>query len=300
MGVVIAGTGVYHESGITSVIVSAAGAARRALDDAGATPESVGVLINVGVYRDSNMIEPAMAALILKEAGFGLDYAEEDPRTFAFDLMNGACGVLNAAQVASALLSTSDVARVLVVAGDTHPSLAGRSAFPEFPYAPPAAAFLLEHRDSPDGFGEVHVELAAGPAGCEGFYDAETMGCTGRSAITLRQSDDFEDRVLAVAARAGARALDGVDRSTTALISSRPTPGFLAALSQQLGVTVLNDGADGPRGCGEAHTAALPLAYHDARESGRLNDVRSVLMIAAGAGPSAAAALYRMPEGTPP
>ncbi|MGW0173936.1 3-oxoacyl-[acyl-carrier-protein] synthase III C-terminal domain-containing protein [Rhodococcus sp. NPDC003322] len=295
MGVVITATGVSHGADTAGIIVNSARAARAALTAADAPPDSVGVLINTGIYRDSNMVEPAMSALIQKEAGIGLEYGEHDPRSFSFDLMNGACGVLNAVQVASALLGTGSTGRVLVVAGDTHPSLAGPDAPADFPYATAGAALLLELAEGPDGFGSVHVELADGPAAVEGFVDTATMGTTGRSAMTVRRSDDFERRLLDVAVAAGSRALTGdADPDTTVLIASRPTPGFRAELSAKLGIRVLDDGT-GDHVTGDTHTATLPLAYHHAAASGRLDGVRHVLMVAAGAGPSAAAALYRIP-----
>lgn len=294
MGVVITATGAVRGAENISAVDGAARAARDALAAAAAAPESVGVLVNAGIYRDSNMVEPAMGALIQKAAGIGLEYDEHDPRSFSFDLMNGACGVLNAVQVASAILVTGSTGRVLVVAGDTHPSLTGVDPTEEFPYATASGALLLEHVDGPDGFGPLHTELADGPVAVEGFVDTATMGTTGRSAMTVLRADDAERRILDVAVTVGARALaDGVDPATTVLISSRPTPGFRAALSAKLGVPELDRGGEN---ADDVHTATIPLDYHRAVESGRLDGVRTVLMVAAGAGPSAAACLYRLPE----
>lgn len=302
MGVVITATGASHGADTASSVTHAARAARSAIESAGAAPESVGVLINTGVYRDSNMVEPAMAALIQKEAGIGLEYTEHDPRSFSFDLMNGACGVLDAVEVAGALLATGSTGRVLVVAGDTHPSLAGADAPADFPYATAGAALLLEHVPGVDGFGSVAVELADGPVAVAGFGDLATMGATGRSSMTVERADDAEQRLLDVAVAAGSRALSGYGNSTAAgdtadmvLIASQPTAGFRAALAEKLGVAVLDDGV-GEHVTGDTHTATLPLAFHHASTSGRLDGIRTILMVAAGSGPSAAAAVYRIPE----
>ncbi|MGW4477903.1 hypothetical protein [Rhodococcus triatomae] len=294
MGVVITATGAVRGAGNASAVEGAARAARDALTSAGAAPETVGVLVNAGIYRDSNMVEPAMGALIQKAAGIGLEYRADDPRSFSFDLMNGACGVLNAVQVASAILVTGSTGRVLVVSGDTHPALTGTDATEDFPYATASGALLLELAEGPAGFGPVHVELADGPVAVEGFVDTATMGTTGRSAMTVIRADDAERRILDAAVTAGARALaDGVDPLSTVLISSRPTPGFAAALSAKLGVPLVAAGGDDTA---DVHTATIPLDYHRAVAAGLLDDARTVLMVAAGAGPSAAACLYHLPE----
>lgn len=299
MGIVITATGASHDTDTASSIEHAGRAVRAVLTDAAVAPESIGVLINTGIYRDSNTVEPAIGALIQKAAGIGLEYDEHDPRSFSFDLMNGACGVLNAVQVASALLTTGSAGRVLVVSGDTHPSMTGPDAPADFPYATAGAALLLEHTDGADGFGPLHVELADGPAAVEGFVDTDTMGVTGRSAMTVRRSDDFEARVLDVALSAATAALDATDcdPATTVLISSRPTPGFRAALSAKVGIRAVDDAGTADHVTGDTHTAALALAYHHAVGAGRLDGVERVLFVAAGAGPSAAATVYRMPSG---
>ncbi|GAA3149081.1 hypothetical protein GCM10020255_028270 [Rhodococcus baikonurensis] len=141
MGVVITSVGTSYDRDSGSVVTHAARAVRQALTSAAVEPQEVGVLINTGVYRDSNTVEPAIAALIQKDAGIGLEYGEHDPRTFSFDLMNGACGVLNAVQVADAILSTGSTGRVLVVSGDTHPSAVAAGARGGFPTPPPARPF---------------------------------------------------------------------------------------------------------------------------------------------------------------
>ncbi|AOW94079.1 hypothetical protein BFN03_19175 [Rhodococcus sp. WMMA185] len=295
MGVIITATGVSHDTDTASVIEHSSRAARAALEAASISPEQVGVLINTGIYRDSNMVEPAIAALIQKAAGIGLDYGETDPKSFSFDLMNGACGVLNAVQVASGLLETSTTERVLIVSGDTHPSMTGAAAPQDFPYSTAGAAMLLEYTDGAEGFGPVHVDLLAGEPTIEGYVDISTMGITGRSAMTVARADDFDTRILDAAVSVASSALDGADTdpATTVLISSQPTPGFQDALAKKLGVRALTAGEQPI--VGDTHTAALTLAYHSAAAASGLTGVTSVLFVAAGAGPSAAATIYRVP-----
>src|SRR6476620_11719056 len=80
-------------------------AARDCLRDAGRRPHDIDLLINAGIYRDRNLGEPALAAMIQEDIGAN----PEDPHagshgTFSFDVMNGSCSVLTALQVVDGFL----------------------------------------------------------------------------------------------------------------------------------------------------------------------------------------------------
>lgn len=296
MGVRIKSTGISRDTDTFSIVELSGRAARRAMENAGVQPGQVGVLINAGIFRDSNTVEPAVSALIQKAAGIGLDYVKEDPRSFSFDLMNAGSGVLNAVQVAQAVLATGSTEHVLIVSGDTHPSLERSAGDSEFPYATAGAALLLEFTDEPDGFGRVHTVAGTGTPAVESYVDVATMGNRGRGLMTVERDADFEDRLLAVAADAARKALADADRehATIVLIASTPAPGFPERLAAELGIA-----ADAVRtpdlSQGDPHTAALPLAYDAAVQDDSLDAFSHILFVAAGAGPSAAAVLYRLP-----
>lgn len=295
MGVRITSTGVSRSGETHSAVTHGGRAARQAMQRGGVRPEQIGVLINTGVFRDSNTVEPAVAALIQQAAGLGLEYDKGDPTTFSFDLMNGAAGVVDAIGVASAVLGAGGVEHVLIVAGDTHPSLTRAVADDAFPYATASVAILLERTDEPDGFGRVHTAAAPGDPGTRAYVDTATMGTAGRGVMTVERDADFEDRLLPVALAAARAALDDSDDpATTALIASTPGPRFPLRLAEALGLPAdavrLPDLTDG-----DPHTAALPLAYDRAVREQTLADYTSVLFVAAGAGPAASAVRYRLP-----
>ncbi|MFC4372732.1 hypothetical protein ACFO5K_01360 [Nocardia halotolerans] len=296
MGVCIRAVGTSRSTDTHSIVEHGGRAARHCLEQAGVRPDQVGVLINTGIFRDSNTVEPAVAALIQKAAGIGLDYARDDPRTLSFDLMNGAVGVVNAVQVAGAILAAG-TEHVLIVAGDTHPSLTRSGADAEFPYATAGAAMLLEQVDGPAGFGPVHITTAPGSPAATAYVDTATMGTVGRTLMTVEREPDFEDRVLGVATEVARAALAGVDGARIALIASTPSPQFPERLADTLGIDQggvrIPDLSDG-----DPHTAALPLAYARAVTDDSLHGYTHVLFVGAGAGPSAAATVYRLPAET--
>ncbi|MEU0544058.1 hypothetical protein ABZ319_29745 [Nocardia sp. NPDC005978] len=282
------------EIGGGSSIEQAAAAARRAVSEAGATPETIDALINTGVYRDSNMVEPAMSALIQQQAGIGLEYRRGDVPCLSFDLMNGATGVLNAIQVSQALLASPTVHRVLVVSGDAHPAKSPAPA-PGFPIDPVGAAMVLEKSTGADGFGQLHISATDARPEPVGYVRLPDMGATGRGAITVDRTVNSVEDLLHHAVSAATEALEvaGADPARTLLVTNRPTGDFPDLLAERLGLPA--GAAHAGDAHGDAHTSALPAAYLSARESGRLDGFEVALFVAAGAGPSAAAIVYRLP-----
>ncbi|GAB1692093.1 3-oxoacyl-[acyl-carrier-protein] synthase III C-terminal domain-containing protein [Krasilnikovia sp. M28-CT-15] len=291
MPTAIASTAVSTDPHLSGSIARASAAATACLEQAGVHPDQVDVLINVGVYRDENMAEPAMSALIQKNVGTNLDYLRSGSPALSFDLMNGACGMLNAVQVAGAFLA-GDAEFALVVSGDTHPS--GRPD-PDFGYAHVGAAMLLSRSaDAGTGFGPVSTATAPGDApGVIGYADLGAVGTRGRELIWVRRDPDYAQRLVEFAAAEATRyaAEQGVDLSETLLVASQPTPTFAAELAARLGVpadaVVTVHGVDG-----DPHTSALTLAYHQAVEAGRADAYPQALFVAAGAGLSVACSVY--------
>lgn len=270
-----------------SVVDLAGRAARGCLARARVSASSIGVLVNVGVYREHNTFEPAMAALVQKEIGINLDYiADPEPAAgFSFDLMNGACGVLNAVQVGQALLATGSTERLLITAADVHPG-GDADRDPGYPYADLAGAFLLERSADPGaGFGPVRHYTADGPTGVEGYLDTAAMGTQGRTAITVRHEPGHRARLSELAARVVTEYAEefGVDLDRTLVIGPSAT-------------TAADTAGDAARAGGEPHTAAPVLGYLRAMDGVRRDDYDQFLFVSVGAGPSAACAVYR-PEG---
>ncbi|BFU44926.1 hypothetical protein KRMM14A1004_31630 [Krasilnikovia sp. MM14-A1004] len=237
------------------------------------------------------MAEPAMSALIQKNVGTNLDYLRSGSPALSFDLMNGACGLLNAVQVAGAFLA-GDAEYALIVSGDTHPS--GRPD-PDFGYAHVGAAMLLSRSaDTAGGFGPVSTATAPDDApGVVGYADLDAVGTRGREMIWVRRDPDYAQRLVDFAAAEAARYAteQGLDLSRTLLVASQPTPSFAAELAERLGVpadaVVTVHSVDG-----DPHTSALTLAYHQAVEAGRADAYPQVLFVAAGAGLSVACSVY--------
>jgi 3-oxoacyl-[acyl-carrier-protein] synthase-3 len=261
---------------------------------AGVQPDDVGLLLNAGLYHDRNLGEPALAALLQHELGAN----DEDPHgagpgTFSFDVANGPCGVLTAFRIADGFLRAGTVERVLVVAGDASP---GRRAARRFPFGATAGAALLRWTDTPSGFDAFGWETAPEDAD---LFEATVALENGRNRLRVEAAPEFEERAALWAAKAASRVLaeaalsaDDVDLVLTAPV----TPAFVAAVGANLGMAEERFAGRSPAAA--PHTAALLFALADAWRDGRFGAARRVLLVAAGAGITAGAALMTNERGS--
>ncbi|MGF6885899.1 3-oxoacyl-[acyl-carrier-protein] synthase-3 [Nocardia sp. GAS34] len=281
-----ADTGSYFE------LAARAGSA--CLERAGVSPDQVGLVINAGVFRDSNISEPAVAALIQKRLGIGLEYSTGRIPAFSFDLMNGATGCVHALMVAQTFLGPGEFEYALVVAGDTHPST--ERAVAGFPYSTGGAALLVRYSSDAGGFGRLHTTEELGPVQPTAWADLDAAGAAGRSALTVRtgHGDPLASAVRVVRACLAEEGLSPGDFSTgrALLLAPAPLPGFPEQLARRLGLPATAVSGIDPA-AGDPHTAAPIHAYLGASAAGRLDTARSIVFLAADDSSAACLAYWR-------
>ena len=143
MGIIIKATSIVENSENQGSVELTVQAAKACIASAGITMEDIGILINLGIYKEDNIGEQAMAALIQKQLRLNADPVKQSPAektTFCFDLLNGSCGFLNAIQVLEALMKNDQLNYAIIVSSDVHPS---RDQVQDFPYAPYGAAVIV-------------------------------------------------------------------------------------------------------------------------------------------------------------
>ncbi|HEX9337291.1 MAG TPA: 3-oxoacyl-[acyl-carrier-protein] synthase III C-terminal domain-containing protein [Pseudonocardiaceae bacterium] len=273
-----------------SALHLAVAAARTSLTAAGCPPSDLDLLVNAGLYHDRNLGEPALAALIQQDIGANPEDPHPDAHgTFSFDVANGACGVLTALQVIDGFLRSGAIRRALVVASDADPGH-GRSL--NFPFASAGGALLCRWSDDESGLGP--VRWANVPDGGDAFR--ATLGLhDGRNMVTFADSSTMDKQFAEAAVTAARECLDdaavglaGVDL----IVAAPPRPDFTAALAAGLGVEADRIAVARDH---RIHTAALVAAVRDAMAAGRLGPGSTALLVTAGAGVTAGAALYRTP-----
>jgi 3-oxoacyl-[acyl-carrier-protein] synthase-3 len=262
-------------------------AIRASMARAGVTASDIDLLLNAGLYRERILGEPALAALIQAD----IDANPEDPHagghgTFSFDVANGACGALTALHIADGFLRAGTIRRALVVASDAGP---GRGWSRRFPFAACGAAVVCRWSEEPAGLAGFRWETAPE----DGHLFRARVGFErGRNRLRIEEDPGFGERAAAWAGKAAASLLadHGLAPADVDLVVPSPlAPAFLEALPGYLGLA--GDRLVSVPGADRVHTAALLAALAAAQEQGRLGDARRVLLVSAGAGIVAGAAL---------
>ncbi len=94
-------------------------AATNCLEKSSYSKSDIDLLIFAGVYRDDFICEPAIASMIAGELRMNDTIeSQQDKKTFALDLFNGAIGFLNACYVGTGMIQAKKMQRVLVVASE--------------------------------------------------------------------------------------------------------------------------------------------------------------------------------------
>jgi 3-oxoacyl-[acyl-carrier-protein] synthase-3 len=266
-------------------------AAKDCLKRAGCNPDELDLVVNAGIYRDRNLGEPALAALIQDDIGAN----PEDPHpgahgTFSFDIANGGCGVLTALQIVDGFLRTHSIHRALVVASDADP---GHGMSEHFPFTAVGAALLCGWTDDSYGLSRVFWVNMNNAADEAETFSATVGFADRRNVLRFSQSAAMDEQFAAAAAEAARVCLD--ENSTRVsdidmIVAAPARPGYRTALSSRLGVPVDRISVAGDQ---HMHTAALAAALE--RQAERLPAGAQVLLVAAGAGVTAGAALYCQP-----
>jgi 3-oxoacyl-[acyl-carrier-protein] synthase-3 len=271
-------------------------AAVRALDRAGLAAGDIDLLLNAGLYHDRNLGEPALAALIQEDIGAN----PEDPHggahgTFSFDVANGSCGMLTGLQVADGFLRAGTIRHALVVASDANP---GRRLAPRFPFAPAGAAIVCGWR--PGGGGIQGFRFAHASPGGDGDVAVRDGGLRatvafdgGRNRLMIAEAPGFAAAAGTWAGEVASKLLadHGLTPSDVDLVVANPlTREFLDALAAGLGVAPATLMARTQMG--RVHTAALGVALEPI-VTARRHEGTTMLLVSAGAGPIAGAALLR-------
>jgi 3-oxoacyl-[acyl-carrier-protein] synthase-3 len=276
-------------------------AARSCLAQARKKPGEIDMLINAGVYREDNIGEPALAALIQEDIGANPGQPPAVGHgTFSFDLMNGTCGVISAVQLEAGFLHSGVIRLGAIVTSDVSPEpKAPRSVS----FRPAGGAMLLAWDDGIAGFTDFGAEtfpeyedlLVSGLVWHDRPGPHPPWGGPGQSQMLIDEKPGYQARLADCAEEATRRFLRriGVGIGEIDLLIAAPSsPGFLDALRASLGVpgdrvAYVAEDLEG------VYTTGPIAALQAAVRSGRLGEARNTLMLAAGAGLTVVLALYR-------
>lgn len=296
MGTIIKNTAIITDNGF-SAIANATRAGLECLEGAGVSPDDVGLLINAGIFRDDNIMEPSIASLIQKELRMGLDFDANKPSqsTFSFDVVNGACGFLNAVNVADSFLKNGNVQYALILCGDAHPS---KTDHPEFPYKAVGAAALLQFSpEANKGFQQFsyrsncHDQVSSTST----YGDMIAFGDKGRGSVLFTFHNQYLNQFRQLNVELiNSFLTEHSNPNIDFLLGSDPEPGFNNSVCQESSLAnqatraldLFNQFE------GDIHTAAPIAGFHQLRQEMHNGNQQSLLFSSVGSGDASACALY--------
>jgi len=262
-------------------------------------PHDLDLLVNVGVFRERGLGEPALAALIQEDIGANLGHPPIGGHgTFSFDLDNGACGVLTGAHLVRGFLESGAIRWGLVVASDSGPDPVHAD---HMPYAESGGALLLEWAEATPGLvahrAATFPEFEGLAQSCWSWQPRARLrahGREGHNTLVVTEKPGYHARAADCAADVSREFLSAHDLTTgdVDLLIATHAPGFADAVADRLDLPhsrVLHVAED----MSTAHTAEPVAAIETAMRQGRWGDAHNVLLVSACAGISVAVSLYR-------
>lgn len=267
-------------------------AAQACLERAHHDADEIDLLIHTGIYKDHNIAEPALAAIIQEDVHANVSPHLGGHGTFSFDLSDGASGFLTAASVADGFIA-GHVARLsMIVAADADPSPRTSRGFPFA--AAGGAVTLVPGRLGFERFIQRTFAEDAGMFESRLHWAPET-GLHGRNVVEIVEAPQFAEHCVEHAAEVVremlAEACLTPDKIDLLIASQYPT-AFGAQVARAVGIP-LGHVPEVPHDLQRAHTAGPIAALEAAIRAGRFSRARHVLFVTAGAGISISVAWYR-------
>jgi len=309
MTTIIASSSAIIGTGSDSSIELAAEAGKNCIEKIGANKQEINLLINVGIMRDQNIVEPAIAPLIQNKMKLNKSPTakrlELGKKTLSFDIINGSCGFLNAAQIIDSFFKNNYIdnpmirgnptKKAIIVTSEVHPS---GTPTPDFPFTHSSAAVLLEPVESEvNGFQSFMFNTSKnGYTGMKSYCDLEENGTNSRNIATVVIDEDYKYRLEEFTLHTVQKFLssENIDsKEISLIICSQPSASFVKNFSEKFKIakdSILNVYDK----YGDTYTCALIIGYNIAMEGGRLNNKDKVLFVGGGAGLTSACALYQV------
>jgi len=294
MGVKIESIGIYEN--VDEVAGSSLELIRKAALDciarSNCDKNEIDVLINVSLYRDNYFAEPAFATFVQNDLGINHDIKTcSAPRTFAFDLMNGAMGFLNACQLISTMIIANKAKTGLVVSGDMVDLPLNESGHPPG-FCVTGAAILLGYApNANNGFGPFFFKKFIDYID---VYDSYMFYENKKLSILFKKALAIEEVYLEAVSRGVSEFLtkEGCNIDDFHIVlPPQVSPGFVAEVADVLGGNSKNF-IDVTRKDGDLFNASLPMSMGHVFKNGLASPGQRSLIISVGSGIQVGCAIY--------
>ena len=268
-------------------VKNAAIASKKCIEPFRSKKKQINIIINTGIYRDYNIVEPAMATFIQKELALNTDFSStKGERTFSFDIINGSSGFIYAAFSLDSLCFNQKIKNALIIASD------GNLEEKYNHFLNSGSAVLLSYSKGKNGFKDFFFKTSKERNnGVSVFFDCK-KGEDSRLTKTIFDNK-YREKLFNFSLETTKEYINNknIDLNKTKIITSVTDSEFLTSFANKIGFlegTVI----DTYSYYGRLHSTSLSFGYYLALKEKKIKKGDQVLFIGFGAGLTCAYALY--------
>ncbi|MCJ8328715.1 MAG: hypothetical protein MJH11_01840 [Lentisphaeria bacterium] len=182
-----------HRSGKADSLVLATNAVKNALGETDVDLSEYDLMINAGVYRNNYLAEPAVATMVAGNIKLNSDVEDwQKSKTFAFDIINGACGFLYTCFTAESMLKSGKFNKAICVTSEIENNKQSVSD-KMVGIKESGAALLLEKTKENQGFIDYHFSSFTDHLN---QFRSKVITVDKNSYLDFKRDDKFEESLI--------------------------------------------------------------------------------------------------------
>ena len=267
-------------------------AVKKCLTDKDGAVNQVGILVNTAIYRDTHIVEPSLSSLILGEIVRTpffrkRSYANRLKKILAFDINNGASGLIQAIQLIDVFIKSGIIKSGIVVAGDSNHKTGNVI---NYSFSQGAATILLSRGAEGKGFvgfrTDTYLQYKSDYIGYSHFANKKVN-------LTIEEKGNFCEHAISCASSSLEKFLEEQHlkiNDIDLVISSQYPNGFVDGIRD--GFQLNNKIIQLAKEKNSYHTAAPLFILNSIMGISKYKSARKILFITVGSGITVSIALY--------
>jgi 3-oxoacyl-[acyl-carrier-protein] synthase III len=254
--------------------------------------EDIGLLIYTGVHKSGFIFEPAIAAMLAGDLKINDSLKNGyNKETFAFDLVNGAVGWLNACYVANRMIQAKSTRRAMLLAAEVENN-SGFSECPPLGLEETASAVIIEESvEKKIGFS--NFVFKGYTEYLDEYHTYLSRNCT-KVYVELRTNGHFEDYMIDCISKTVRILLKTTGKEIAdfkSIIPPQISPRFISKLANVLevkeGKLIQEMGNNS-----DLYTSSIPYGIYHAQKEKKVSEGDIGLIIGVGSGIQVGCAVY--------
>lgn len=265
-------------------------AAKQCFEQSAITGNDLDLMIYTGMYRDEFLCEPAVAAMLAGDLQMRPEVFTETGNSFAFDVLNGSLGFLNAIQAGISMINAGKADNALLITSEIENN---KEFWPDslIEIEETGSAMLLKKSEDGSGFGDIAYKKFTQYANSR---VADSFWVGDNPFLELQQDERMNDLYIECIADAVSEVMmkARIDMDKVAKVfPPQISASFIQKLSKTLNLPA-SKVVDATEGHKDLFTSSIPYAMQQAMSNGEVKKGDIGLIISVGSGIQVGCAIY--------